>query len=328
LAWGLDLPDDLGPGRVFAADSATFGVSAVFLSHLAVPGTARGRSSSVGAELTAGWHAFASRRWLWRSVASRGVWNFAFAPFFVLGPVIALRDLGGSLAWGIIAAALGAGMVVGGLLAMHVAPARPLVVGNLALTLSGLPLLGPHSAATHAADRCTALIGFAGVMLLNGLWFTTLQGEVPGETLSRVSSLDWLVSCTAMPLGLALAGPVVTIAGARPALLGSAALLVAAAGLTATDPAVRRVHRPPAAPPPRATTTPMATATTPEPRPRACPLKTMPNVLQVAAATPAGPGYMADLRGDVRRGIPGPGLISRARLESFLALWLNSNHGR
>jgi MFS family permease len=238
----------LGPGWVFAADSVTFAVSAVFLSRLAVPSAARGRSLPFGAELAAGWHAFASRRWLWRTVANRGVWNFAFAPFFVLGPVIAQRHLGGSLAWGTIAAALGAGMVIGGVLAMHLTPARPLVAGNLALTLSGLPLLALIPPLPAPLIAAAALAGFAGMMLTNGLWFTALQHHVPAEALSRVSSLDWLICFAAMPLGLALTGPVVTAAGTRAALLGSAALLAAAAGLTAADPAVRRLHRPPQAP--------------------------------------------------------------------------------
>jgi MFS family permease len=68
------------------------------------------------------------------------------------------------------------------------------------------------------------------------LWGTLLQRRVPPALLGRVSSLDFFVSISLMPVSMALVGPVSDLIGVRetfyvaalaPALFGVAALLVA-----------------------------------------------------------------------------------------------------
>ena len=53
------------------------------------------------------------------------------------------------------------------------------------------------------------------------LWFTAFQQQVPEAARSRVSSYDALGSFILIPLGLAAAGPVAVVIGARPTLIGA-----------------------------------------------------------------------------------------------------------
>lgn len=43
-----------------------------------------------------------------------------------------------------------------------------------------------------------------GLMLGMSVWETTLQREIPAESLSRVPSYDWFVSYAVYPIGLAI----------------------------------------------------------------------------------------------------------------------------
>ena len=55
-------------------------------------------------------------------------------------------------------------------------------------------------------------------------WGTTLQRNVPSHALSRISSFDWLGSIALNPIGYALIGPLSSVIGVPPTLVGSAAL--------------------------------------------------------------------------------------------------------
>jgi len=76
------------------------------------------------------------------------------------------------------------------------------------------------------------------------LWQTTLQREVPPETLSRVSSYDALGSFMFGPIGLLLAGPAAAAYGPKPALLVCAGVMVVATSAALLSPDVRRMRAP------------------------------------------------------------------------------------
>lgn len=78
------------------------------------------------------------------------------------------------------------------------------------------------------------------------LWNTTMQREIPAESLSRVSSYDALGSLMFGPLGMLAAGPVSEAVGARHALLGCAAIVSLATLAALTSPAVRHLRARPA----------------------------------------------------------------------------------
>ncbi|MEI7723390.1 MAG: MFS transporter, partial [Actinomycetota bacterium] len=54
-------------------------------------------------------------------------------------------------------------------------------------------------------------------------WSTQVQREVPAEYQGRVFAIDYMGSLGLMPLGMALAGPLVNIFGERELLIGVAA---------------------------------------------------------------------------------------------------------
>ena len=66
-----------------------------------------------------------------------------------------------------------------------------------------------------------------GLMLGDVVWDSTLQRNVPPETLSRVSSYDWFGSLALYPLGLVIWGPISDAIGIDPALWLAAGLLLA-----------------------------------------------------------------------------------------------------
>jgi len=119
-----------------AVDAASFAVSAWSLALLRPVGTVRiGQDTSFLAQLAAGWAEFRSRSWLWASVLHLSLLNLVvLAPFFVLGPLVALRSLGGPTAWAAIATAYASGAVAGGLVGLRWRPRRPLLAATLEIT--------------------------------------------------------------------------------------------------------------------------------------------------------------------------------------------------
>ena len=197
------------------------------------------------ADLRAGWHEFFSRQWLWVVVAQFSIVVLALqAAHGVLGPLLARDELGGAPAWSAVLAAQAFGMVVGVLVAMRVRPRRPIFVGVL-LTFSGaVPslLLGvgaPLWSAVAGAFLTGVCFDVFGV-----LWATTMQREVPPESLSRAASYDALGSLMLGPLGLMVAGPAAELAGVRPSLIGCAVLMVLVSSAALLAPGVRGLRAP------------------------------------------------------------------------------------
>ncbi|MGH2921924.1 MAG: MFS transporter [Gaiellaceae bacterium] len=233
------------PGFVFAVDAATFAVSAVSLALLRVPRRVRDRArESFLAELAAGWRELVSRTWLWVIILWATTILFAVvAPFQTLGPLVAKQSLGGAAAWGMIAAAFGLGMVVGGLTALRFKPSRPMLACSLAFFLA---VPGPALLAMRAPA-----IAIAGAQVLAGVaigffiavWQTTMQQHVPEESLSRVSAWDWLGSFALVPLGFVLAGPVSDQIGVSTTLWISAGWCALSTALVLAVPGIRNLRR-------------------------------------------------------------------------------------
>jgi MFS family permease len=212
-----------GAGWAFAVDSATFLVSAAFLALLRIERESREARTRFVADLVEGWREFASRTWVWASVA-----HFAFfhllvlAPFWVLTPIIAKEDLGGAGAYATILSAMGIGSILGGLLALRLEPSRPLAFA-FAIILLEVPLyLSLAAAAPVLLIAAFAFVGSVAMNLASTLWLTVLQSNVPEHALSRVSSYDWLGSLVFLPVGYMLAGPVAESVGIAETLVFAA----------------------------------------------------------------------------------------------------------
>ncbi|MER6447522.1 hypothetical protein DEJ51_17210 [Streptomyces venezuelae] len=234
-----------GPGLVLAMDAVTFIVSAVSLAMLRLPPRTIPAPESFWRDLGTGWREFAVRRWLWLNLMVHMLQNLAVAAYYVLGPAIANDSLGGPSAWGVIVAGFACGALVGGFVALRLEPSRPLIVGNLALALTALPLLSLAVPMPLWAVVGAAFLSGAATLFLDALWQASMQQLIPAEVMSRVESYDWLFSTIAAPLGLALVGPLAAQNGQTQTLLIAAAMIVIPCALTPLVPGIRAVRREP-----------------------------------------------------------------------------------
>lgn len=231
-----------GPGWVYAIDAGTFALSATFLVRLPAGRTHAARKKFM-VDLAEGWREVTARSWVWASILYFAVWNFAIAAFFVLGPVVSDRELGGARDWGLILSGGAIGSVVGSILALRIRPRRPLFTGYLLISAAALPtifLVRPFPVLVIAAASVVAMVTLAFAVTL---WQTTLQERIPREALSRVFSYDWVGSLVLMPLGFAVAGPLAMAIGIDATLWLAAGLLFASSIAVALVPGVRRITR-------------------------------------------------------------------------------------
>lgn len=234
-----------GPGTVLAVDAVTFVVSAITLALLRLAPRNVPAPQSFWQDLGTGWREMVARPWLWLNLMAHMLQNLAVAAYYVLGPAIADSSLGGPSAWGVIAAGWAAGAIVGGFTALRIEPRRPLIVGNLALILTALPLLALAVPLPLWAIVGAAFLSGGATLFLDALWQASMQQLIPDEVLSRVDSYDWMISTIAAPVGLALVGPLAAQTGEAETLLIAAALIVIPCALTAAVPGIRAVRRDP-----------------------------------------------------------------------------------
>ncbi|WP_329561718.1 MFS transporter [Kitasatospora sp. NBC_01266] len=259
-ALGGALVAAVGPGWVLALDAATLAAAGALRLFLrapvpsprpAEPGADRGAAPGMLADLREGWREFTSRRWLWAVVVQYGVVNACLiAAESVLGPIVADQRLGGPRPWGLVNAAMGAGLVAGGLLMVRWQPRRLLLVGTFGILLFAAP------AASLAAGASLTTIGAA--MFASGVggtvygvcWMIALQQEIPAASFSRVAAYDWCGSVALAPVGTAAAAPLAGGLGLNGALWACAGGMTLLSLLVLAVPEVRRLARVSAAPTP------------------------------------------------------------------------------
>jgi hypothetical protein len=236
----------VGAGWAIAIDAVTFVISAGFVARIRVTPRPAPAGTTFWRDLAGGWRVFRSKTWLWLDGVYSAIGNcLVLAPFLALGPVIALRSLGGAPAWAAVAAAFGLGSVLGGLVLLRFKPARPLLVGVPLLGLLALPTGLLAVPAPTAAIAAGAFLGGMGLAVFNTLFETTVQHHVAPEALSRVASIDWLLSVGLFPLGFAAAGPAAAALGLRTPLVIAAVWIVASTLAVVSVPSVRRLRRSP-----------------------------------------------------------------------------------
>ena len=235
-----------GASVAIGLDAASYAVSATCISWVRIAHQSEARRSSLLDDLKFGWTEFNRHRWLQLVTIQQGVLNLlAFAPFFVLGPLLFASVQNGARTWGIIASATGAGGIVGGLLVLRVHAPRPILVAQLAIALLATPLI---LLALHAPVMLLIFgSGVFGVALavVNILVQTSLQESIPNAVLSRVTSIYGLAAMGLGPIGFAMSGYAAQFFGAEKVLsVGAGALLVSVA-LVLTSSSVRRFGRHP-----------------------------------------------------------------------------------
>jgi predicted MFS family arabinose efflux permease len=235
-----------GAGWAIAADAATFVLAAAILLRIRVADEddAGEAARPFLSQLAEGWEVVRSRGWLLAMMLDTGLWMLmVYAPYEVLGPLVAKRELGGAAAWALVAAGYGVGTIGGGLLGLRVRPRRPLLVAVL-INAAFVPVLGLLAVAAHAVIIAAAAVpaGIATSLYLV-LWDTTLQERVPGDALARVASLERLAVYAPLPLGMAITGPLAGSVGVSTTLWLAAAWLGVSTVFLLTIPSIRLLER-------------------------------------------------------------------------------------
>jgi len=153
------------------------------------------------------------------------VFNFAFAAYFVLGPVVFEQHFDGARDWGIAMTGAAIGGIVGGLVVLRFRPSRPLFAAYVFSFVTPLQLLALAVPLPLPALVAGAMLVVVALVLVNTYWATMEQQHVPAAYLSRVDSLGWMISLVAFPLGAVVAGPLAGAIGVGPTLVGAAALM-------------------------------------------------------------------------------------------------------
>ena len=217
-----------GAGWAFAADAATFAVSAACLLLMRpVVRLVEESGDSIWQEMRAGLSYVRGHIWLWGTFLSATFTYLLFVgPTEVLLPYVVKTELGGS------ATALGLVLTSGGLGAIAAAvtvgwagiPRRFMTYMYATWAVATLAVAG-YGLATATWQLAAACV------LVNGLeaagtivWATAKQRLVPSGMLGRVSSVDWFVSTALLPLSYALAAPVAAWIGVRETLIGAGVL--------------------------------------------------------------------------------------------------------
>ncbi|RBY97014.1 MFS transporter [Blastococcus sp. TF02-8] len=173
------------------------------------------------ADVREGFRYMVATPWLLATLLFAAFMILAFiGPFEVLVP-FAIEDAGGGPsqhAW--VLAVYGIGGALGSLLvASWRLPRRYLTVMNLLWGLGCIPLVA-FGFTTDLGVMLVAASVVGGTSQAGMvIWGTLLQRRVPPALLGRVSSLDFFVSLSLMPLSMALAGPLSELVGLTGAFL-------------------------------------------------------------------------------------------------------------
>jgi len=140
----------------------------------------------------------------------------------VLLPVITKRDFGTASVFATSAALFSLGGAISAVICIKAKVKNP---GLVSVIVWGLFILAPLVLAFPSSRELIFIAYFlAGFSVgpWEAFWSTQVQREVPAEYQGRVFSIDYMGSLGLMPLGMALAGPLVNIFGERELLIGDA----------------------------------------------------------------------------------------------------------
>ncbi len=236
------LVSGLGASNVLWADAASFAVSAALIA--AVPGAAPAAARTARSyrhDLAEG------LRFVFRDPPIRAIFVSATALNFLISPLLAVilpvymkATYNSAASLGLVIAAFGGGSVLGAI-AYGVIGDR---FARRSTFIAGVAGIGAAIATLAALPPVSVMVG---VMLLGGvisgpngpLVSTVLQERTPEGLLGRVSGTTTAIGFAAAPLGVAMAGYVVSASGVQPALIGSAVIFLGVIGALACDQGLR-----------------------------------------------------------------------------------------
>jgi MFS family permease len=237
-----------GGARVaFLVDGFTYLVSVVSLLAVRLERRVRSTGRITVGETLAGLREIRRRRWITAVIVMSSVHMVvASAAWSLLLPVVSRDRLGGTASYSTLLVLFGVGALGGALLGGRWRPARPGLVGLLALYPFGAMLLGMAWSDSVVVIAALSVLAGMGLELFGIIWITALQRDVPGDTLARVTSFDYFISGLLYPFGLAVMGPVTERAGTTAVLVFGAVTLAVTAALPLLVPGGARFATPPA----------------------------------------------------------------------------------
>jgi MFS family permease len=236
------------PAVVIAVDAASFGASVVALAVLRVPPASQ-PAQSPWRDLAESWAVFRSQAWLWVTTVQFSLFNlFTWAPYLLLGPLLAGQYLGGAWAWGVISAAYAGGAVLAGLGLVGRSPRRPLVTAVAGTFGFAVPCLLLALRAPVSVVAGGALVAGLGAGISGTLTTSVQQQRVPQQMLARVNAITLTGAYALGSAGWAVIGPLAEITGPTPLLAFAAAYGAASSAVVLALPAIRSVSWLPAAP--------------------------------------------------------------------------------
>jgi MFS family permease len=232
----------IGPGSALLVDGASYAASALLLfgvrsAAARTPAIAGADRQPFLAELRGGYREVRERRWVWVTMIVLATTNALAAGYFVLGPLIAKRQLGGPGAWAALGTAFAVGALIGGTTLLQIKPRRPMLVGSLVVIALAFPtLLIAIPAPLFVIVIFQVAAGIAAIVA-NTMWWLVLQQNIPPDKLSRVTSYEWFGTLALQPIGFALVGPLASRIGTSSTLYlcGGLSLLLTLSLLTVRD---------------------------------------------------------------------------------------------
>jgi MFS family permease len=168
----------------------------------------------------------------------------------VLLPVITKRDFGTASVFATSAALFSAGGAISAVICIKSKVKNP---GLVSVVVWGLFILAPLVLAFPNSKSLIFIAYFiAGFSVgpWEAFWATQVQREVPAEYQGRVFAIDYMGSLGLMPLGMALAGPLVNLFGERELLISVAIFHLFVCAVVLLVPGVKEMKssRPPYSP--------------------------------------------------------------------------------
>jgi MFS family permease len=235
-----------GSGIAIAIDAMTFLVAGLLVFTFRQVSKPHDSGESMLGDLVHGWRVFVTFKWVWVITLS-----FSFIVMVlrgaeeVMGPVLALERYGGAAGWAFVLACMSVGLLVGAVLGSRIHVRRPLLFGMLiSLTLPAWLVCLAFALPLPVVAAGAFAWGLA-IELFMIFWMTALQTHVPRESLSRVMAYDAMGSLMFGPIGLALAGPLVAVAGLQAGFLIAAGVAVVAILASLLSSSVRNLRSEP-----------------------------------------------------------------------------------
>lgn len=200
-----------GLGQAFLIDAATFALANVALLLMQPRRAVRPEDDEhlVFQEIKEGFRFVRSHRWLWGTLLATAIGLLAFyGPWQALVPYVVVHKLHAEESLGIVLAVGGLGSLLAAvLIGQRNLPRRSITLMYISMAVGTLMLAG-FGLANGVWQAVVASFVMQGLFTTGIIvWNTTMHRHVPGHILGRVSSVDWLVSTSLIPISLAITGP-------------------------------------------------------------------------------------------------------------------------